>query len=134
MTWSYDESESTGRDRVRGMIGDIDTEDQLLSNETIDAILVRFVGELASAVECVRRILAKIARDIDTSGAGITSSRAQKTQHYRDLLADLQGQLGVYAETYTGGVSVARATTFRSSADDPGPWFTTGQHDNSGGE
>ena len=40
MTWSYNENLSTDRDKVRFRIGDTDTDDQLLSNETIDAILV----------------------------------------------------------------------------------------------
>ena len=116
------------------MIGDTDTNDQLLSDETIDAILTRFVSEVATAAECVRRILAKLARDIDTSGAGNNSSRSQKTQHYRDLLAELRGQQGVYAEMYTGGVSIGTANSFRSNSDDPGPGFSLGQHDNPGGD
>lgn len=132
MTWSYDESEPTSRDRVRGRVGDIDTRSQLLPNETIDAILVTHVDETATAVECVRRILAKLARDIDTSGAGMNVTRSQKTQHYRDLLADLTTQLSTRAEMYVGGISIAAANSFASNTDDPQPHFTVGAMDNPG--
>ena len=47
MSWSYNESLTTDRDKIRLRIGDVDTYEQLLSNETIDALLTVHNSDLA---------------------------------------------------------------------------------------
>jgi len=112
------------------MVGDINTNAQLLANETIDAILARFPDEIACACECVRRILGKIARDVDRSAGPITTSREQVTTHYRDLLRDLQAQLGTSSITpWAGGLSIAEADTLAEDEDYPQPAFKVGMDD-----
>jgi hypothetical protein len=63
MTKSFDASLPTDRDRIRYEIGDIDTTQMFLEDETIDAILVAFGNDVGkSVVSCARAIAAQLRR------------------------------------------------------------------------
>ena len=111
MAWSYDNALPTSRDRVRFRIGDIDTDRQLLANETIDALLATYGDSvLRVSVISVRSILALFARDVDRSVMGISGSVDEVTQHYRALLLDLENEQTVEAGVYPGAISIATRT------------------------
>lgn len=95
MTFTYDSSDlSTALAQVRVRIGDTDSDRTLLSDQEIQAMLtVHAQAILPTACTCIRLILAKIARDVDTSHAGVNANRDQKTQHYQDLLESLEADL-----------------------------------------
>lgn len=132
MTWTYSESETTDRDRIRGKIGDTNTNRQLLADETIDSVLVDYPTVITAAIECCRRIIAKKAGDVDRSAIGMSSSRSQVVTHYQDLIEQLQQELGTQAEMYAGGASIADADTFRANTDYPTPPVTIGGMDFTG--
>lgn len=126
-TFSYDETEPTNRDKVRGRIGDVTETDPKywLSNESITAILTQTGNVLSAAIECCNRILAIVARRVDRQGAGISTSRAQLTEHYRDLRDRLiveQAAGGLITGT-AGGLSNATADTYESETDFRLPYF-----------
>ena len=62
MSWSYSDSLSSDRDKLRFKIGDVDTNDQLLSNELLDALLTTRGDPTLAAINAVEGILAKFAR------------------------------------------------------------------------
>jgi hypothetical protein len=111
VAWTYDSTAlGTALAQVRSRIGDTDSDRPLLTDEEI-AVMLTAHGQavLAAACSCIQLILAKIARDVDTSHAGVSANRDQKTQHYKDLLeslqADLDGENVRQAEIhYTGAV------------------------------
>jgi hypothetical protein len=73
VSWSYSDSLTTNKDKVRLKIGDTDTNDQLLSNETIEALLTEHNNDLdLTAISCVRAIIAQFNRTIDRNAAGMT--------------------------------------------------------------
>jgi len=55
MTWSYDDSLPTDRDKVRFRIGDTDSEEELLSNETLDALLVIRDDVVLASIDAYKR-------------------------------------------------------------------------------
>lgn len=129
MTWSYSAALSTDRDKTRLKIGDTNTNDQLLTNEAIDLALSDTDDVVLAAITCVKWILAKLARDIDRSTQGPTSSRSQKTTHYRELLADLEAEAYGSSGCEVGGVSTSAKDSIESDSDFIRPTFAMGMDD-----
>lgn len=105
MAFTYASSDlSTALALVRLRIGDTDSDRPLLDDAEIQAMLgAHAQAVIPAACACIRLILARIARDVDTSHAGVNAQRDQKTQHYRDLLESLEAENVRGAEIhYTG--------------------------------
>lgn len=133
MTFTYSDAEATTRDKLRGKIGDINTKRQMLSNEILDNVLGDFANNLAlSAIEGIKRILARLARDVDRSGLGITSNRSQQILHYQDLLGEMKREGIVGSTMFVGGISVADKVSFDEDSDLVQPQIRRGQDDNPG--
>lgn len=68
MTWSYsgDPSDSA-LDEIRFLIGDTDTNDQLLSNEEITYLYTAYGDAYAAAVACVVSLISKASRSAEES-------------------------------------------------------------------
>lgn len=66
MTWSYsgDPSDSA-LDEIRFLIGDTDTNDQLLSNEEITYLYNSYGDAYAAAVACVVSLISKASRSVE---------------------------------------------------------------------
>ena len=131
MSWSYSDSLSTDRDRLRFRIGDVDTNAQLLSNETLDALLTTRPDPTLAAIDAIEGILAKFAREIDRGSLGLGGSRSQKTQFYRDLLKELRAE-AARGDTgaFFGGGSVSGKETIQEDEDKPLTPFRLNQFDN----
>jgi hypothetical protein len=129
MTWTFSDSIATDKDIVRLKVGDTDTNDQLLSDETIDALLAIRPDVVLCAIDACRAILAKLARDIDRSAAGMSGSRSQKTQHYKDILSSLVKESGGETRVKVGGISKSENDTLRDNSDFEEPTFAIGMND-----
>jgi hypothetical protein len=131
MTWSYDESLPTDRDKVRFRIGDIDTEEQLLSNETLDTLLTIRDDVVLASIDAVEGILAKFAREIDRQALGLGGPRSQKTLHYRELLKELRAEAARSSTgIFFGGGSLAQKDAILSNPDAPKAPFRLNQWKN----
>jgi hypothetical protein len=131
MTWSYDDSLPTDRDKVRFRIGDTDSEEELLSNETLDALLVIRDDVVLASIDAVQAILAKFAREIDRQALGLGGPRSQKTTHYENLLKVLRaeadkGSTGVFY----GGATIAAKNAAFADTTKPRPPFRIDQFNN----
>jgi hypothetical protein len=131
MTWSYDDSLPTDRDKVRFRIGDTDSEEELLSNETLDALLVIRDDVVLASIDAVQAILAKFAREIDRQALGLGGPRSQKTTHYENLLKVLRaeadkGSTGVFY----GGATIAAKKAALADTTKPRPPFRIDQFNN----
>lgn len=133
MSWSYSDSLSTDRDKLRFKIGDVDTDEQLLSNELLDALLTARGSPTLAAIDAVEGILAKFARDIDRSALGMGGARSQKTQFYRDMLKELRAE-AARGDTsiFFGGGSISQKESNREDADAPLTPFRVDQFKNNG--
>lgn len=105
MTWTYDNTEPTLRDKVRGVIGDTNIKDQILTNEVLDSIIVEFTTKNSAVREALRRILAKTAPNVDRNAGGINSQRSQAWEFRSRLLDRLEQEANLDLAGYAGGVS-----------------------------
>lgn len=83
----------------------------------------------AFAVKAVKLILGKIAREEDTDGAGVRTTRSQKTTQYRDLLRDLNSEMVGEALPILTGTSISEENTLKQDVDWKGPTFEQGMDD-----
>lgn len=142
MAWTYDETDlvttsASGRvNVVRLLIGDTDTNDQLIQNEEIIFALaqsndnVYFAGSWAAST-----IAAKFARRVNTKLDGALSSNySDLAKQYKALSADLREQGQKYSMTSAslraGGISNAVIKANRRLTDRPDSSFAKGQFDN----
>ena len=93
MTWTYLPTDiSTDLAKTRLLIGDTNTDDQLLTDEEINFHLSQHGSLYLAAADCCDSIVGRLARDIDRSNLGMSAQRSQKVQHYRDLAASLRAR------------------------------------------
>ena len=131
MSWSFNESLTTSRDKVRLKIGDTDTNDQILSNETIDALLTEHSDDVMLAtISCVRAIIAKYARNLNRSAVGMSADLTVFVAHYQELLSDLIKQnRGNSGGRYKSAFSDSRKETIESDDDFVRPFASIGRDD-----
>ncbi|NBO55357.1 MAG: hypothetical protein EBU84_12380 [Actinobacteria bacterium] len=90
MAWSYSGDPTTStRDAVRFLIGDTDTNDQLISNEEINYFVTEFGNARRSASEAARAVAAKFARLMNRSIGGLSADFSAKYRQYLELADNL---------------------------------------------
>ena len=131
MTWSFNESLSSDVDKVRLKLGDTDTSDQILQNETISALLTQHSDDIDLAtIACCRAIIAKYNRALDRSAAGMSANRSIIVDNYRDLLKELiQANRGNSGAVYSGSFSRSRKETIEDDSDFILPFAREGEFD-----
>ncbi len=132
MTWTYDADNFTGTnlELVRLELGDTNTKDQLLTDEIINVRLGQYSNDITNTVfKCIQDILSKIARDYDRSNVGMSATRSQQTQHYRDMLKEKLAERNQLAEGALMGVSRDEENTLAQDDDYKGSSFGKGMDD-----
>lgn len=132
MTFTYSSSSiATDLAKVRLTIGDTDSNSPLLTDEEINYFLGEKDDIVLAACDCVRAIIAKLARDVDRSNLGMSASRSQKQQHYQDLLGRLEAQaMSAGGELFVGGTSLAEKESLEEDDDFEGSAFSRDRDDN----
>lgn len=91
MTWTYSGNPSTSDvDAIRFVIGDTDTNDQLISNEEIQYMIDTYGASRHAASESCRAIAAKFARLMDRSIGGLSADFSAKYRQYLELADKLE--------------------------------------------
>ena len=90
MTWTYNASVSTDRDKIRLLIGDTDTNDQLLSDEEIDFVITQQPNVYYSAAQCCETIAGKFGRDVSTTLEGMSIAKRQRFENYLNMANNLR--------------------------------------------
>lgn len=142
MSWTYDatnldKTTASGRmNVVRLLVGDTDTNDQLVQNEEISFALaesnnnVYFAGSWAAST-----ISAMFARRVDTQLDGaLSADYSTLAKQYKALSNDLREQGQKYsmsgASVRAGGISSAAIKAAQALTDRPSAAFYRGQFDN----
>lgn len=124
MNFLYDPLEADDVSRVRGIIGDTDIATGQLDDETITTILTTKGSVALAAIECVRRLILKYARQPDVRFGPSSVSGSQIAKQYREALRDLQRAAASSAAPYVGGISKADKDSVSSNTDRVEPAFT----------
>lgn len=91
MTWSYSgDPANSDTDAVRWLVGDTDTDEQLVENEEIDYALTQATTVPGAAAMTARAIAALFSRDVDINLSGGDYSESQRAQAYRALAQRLE--------------------------------------------
>lgn len=138
MTWSYSgDPASSDTDAVRFLVGDTDTNDQLVENEEIDYALSQSTTVYGAAALTCRAIAALFSRDVDTSLSGGEYSESQRAEHYRNLAERFDSmsqnaplRSGASAPVpFVGGVRRTEMETVREDDNRVRPEFRRGMFD-----
>ena len=145
MTWTYTGDPATNaRDSVRFLIGDTDTNDQLLNddeiawlNKEVTGSTTATTGLYGAAYRACITIASKFSREADKSVGDLSISAQQKATAYRALSKELKGlasQTGATPTPYAGGISVSDKQSNQEDSDIYQAWFESGQFDNPRGD
>lgn len=138
MTWTYSSTSiSTDLAKVRLLVGDTNTNDQLLTDEEVAYFQTLDTDLRLVAARCCDAIVAKLSRNIDRSNLGMSATRSQSIQHYMDLADRLRkearsaGANPIAAPDNFGGPSQADVDGYNEDTD-RGPLFYRGMNDTPG--
>lgn len=89
MTWSYSgDPNKSELDKVRFLCGDTDVNDQLLSDEEINFLLmIKGTPERAAEEACLA-IMAKLAREVDYAIGPEKVSASQRLENYKRVMEE----------------------------------------------
>lgn len=130
MTWTYSgDPSASDRDKVRFLVGDTQTADQLVTDEEIAWLLSEASGVYPAAVMACESIAAQFARLADTQVDDGRVSLSQRAKGYRDLAATLRSRVAVSSVSlFAGGISISDKQTAESDTDRVPPIFTRDMH------
>ena len=136
MVWSYSAALATDKDRVRFLIGDVDTANELAQNEEIEWA-IQTEANVYMAAALVAKSLARKLRNagLEELQAGETKIRFQRAADLLSLANDLMLRGSNHQIPSAGGVFQADTDTLNTdtSLRDKAPAFTRDLHDNPGG-
>jgi hypothetical protein len=121
-------------DRVRLLVGDQDTTDQLLSDdEYVFALSEAGDNKYRAASILCHALAGKFARRVDTSFEGVSADYSQRQEHYTKLAIRYERQanrIGGLGSPKAGGVSIDAMDSAEDDSDRPDPSFKRNQFKN----
>ena len=107
MTWTYDNTLATDRDKVRFGVQDTESTDPLFADEEIDARLSALGSVQATILDLAKKLMIKFARLVDVSVGKVSESNSQRFAAYKELVSQLEADNAAYAVPSFGGVNVS---------------------------
>ncbi len=133
MTWSYSGNPATSdRDKVRFLVFDTDTNEQLINNEEVDWLLTEQTNVYMAAANAAEAIAAKFAKDITRNAVGLSASVGNRASFYLELADKLRAQIGTtnkLGEVFAGGLTISGKESLDGDTDAVQPAFKIGQFD-----
>lgn len=128
MAWTYDVALPTNKDKVRLLTGDVDTTDQLISDEGIAFLLTQEPNVYLAASATASAIAGGLARKISRSIGDVSVALQQQYEHYVEIAADLRDRgygMGAFVP-YAGGISLGDKDGVADNTDRVQPAFARG--------
>ena len=133
MTWTYSGNPATSdRDKVRFLVFDTDTNEQLINNEEIDWLLSEQSNIYLAAANAAEAIAAKFAKDITRNAVGLSATVGNRARFYLDLADKLRDQVGTTnqrGDVFAGGLTISGKDALDNDSDAVQPAFKIGQFD-----
>lgn len=141
MAWTYGgDPSANARDAIRFLVGDTDTNDQLLSDEEIAWVNSEASGSSTAttavydaAMRCCLTIASKLAREADKQIGDLSVSMSQRAKAYRDQAVELKNlstREGAVPVPYAGGITISDKEIDEENSDLFRSWFSAGQFEN----
>lgn len=137
MAWTYDNPAASERDAVRFLIGDTDTDDQLIQDEELDFLLDERQDRYYAAADAAEQIAARFSREVNQSADGLSWSGSSLSQQFYELAEKLR-KMGKRARRsgfapYAGGLSKAEREKDNADQDLYKGHFHSHMHDHTRG-
>ena len=133
-TWTFDWTDiDDDLAKVRVLIGDTNTDRQLLSDEAINYFGTQAGNNFGTAAIACDAIAASFAGDSDKEVGDLKLSLSQKSIAYEKRAKGFRKQSIKLVGPVAGGVSIAAKKTQTSDTDRVKPGIRKGQFDNPGG-
>ena len=141
MTWTYSGDPATNaRDSIRFLVGDTDTNDQLVSDEEIAWTNSEVTGSGTAttdlytvAYRVMIAIASKFSRLANQAIGDMRVDLSQKADNARKQAEELRARAGrenLVPVPYAGGISSSDKNIDRENTDRVDPFFTSGQFAN----
>lgn len=137
MTWKFDTSLITAKDKIRHLVGDVNDKDRLIEDETIQAVLTDNGSDLRiSAAVIAESIAAQFSRRQNLRIDGFSIDWGERAKAYRDLAASLRNSAtldvagGLGLPVY-GGVSISGMRSVDTDTDRNPSIFKTNENPDS---
>jgi hypothetical protein len=106
MAATFDASLSTDKDWVRALIGDMDTGNAYLQDETIEAILTEEQNKYVAASRACRIIYMNLTGGgtLEDRKVGETRIRYQAAQRFKQTADELKARGSAYIMPWSGGI------------------------------
>lgn len=108
MTWTYSGDPSTSpKDEVRFLLGDTDTNDQLIQDEEIEYLLTTWEHPILAASYAAEQIATGFTRHVSISGDGMSWSGGELADKFWNLADALRARFRRTSRPrpYAGGLS-----------------------------
>jgi hypothetical protein len=106
MTWSYSgDPTSSDLDAARLLIGDTDTDHQLLSDEELNFFVSQYSNVYHAAALAAEALAARFAPSTEQKLGDWSAAYQQRYEHFRQLAIDLRKRTARQAYPYFGGVT-----------------------------
>jgi hypothetical protein len=129
MTWTYTDPSANTRDAIRFLVGDTNTNDQLVTDAEIAYISATYTNVYVAAAEICDAIAAKYARQADTRNGELSVSASQRAKAYLDLSKKLRGKATMDATIWVGGRDIVDDETSAEDTNINQPMFKRGMDD-----
>jgi hypothetical protein len=127
--WTYTgDPASSATAKVRFLSGDIDTTDQLLSDEEIAWLLTVWPDPFIAAAQALEAIVAS-GRLVDKKIGDLEIKASTRATSLLALAKNLRTRAGRGGLPYAGGLSISDKKVYRDDTDIPTPAFEEGQFD-----
>jgi len=137
MTWSFSgDPANSNLDNVRVKVGDIDTTDQLVTDEIINFAISDEPTLNKAAAYVFRHLSAKFARKADKNVGDLKITFSQLAKQYLEQAKAYDTKDDSEIESYypgvvpySGGISIADKDSTEGDTDRTSPYFYKGMHD-----
>lgn len=137
MTWTYVSPTTSEKDAVRFLLGDTDSDDQLIQDEEIIFLLDERGNRYYAAADAAEQIAARFTREVNHSADGLSWSGSSLQTQFFELAERLRG-MGRRSRRsgfapYAGGLSKAERDHDDAIQDLEKGHFRSHMHDNDRG-
>jgi hypothetical protein len=138
VAWTYGgDPDSNARDAIRFLIGDTDTNDQILNDEEVAWVNKEVTGDktattglYTAAYRCCITIASKYSRLADQAVGDLRVDLSQKAVAYRDQASELEilvEREGGVPTPYAGAITISDKNVDEANSDINHGWFESGQ-------
>lgn len=123
MSFNYNPSLNSDKDRVRFMLGDTDSKKPLFQDEELKYLLTAWTAPEQAAIAGARQLAARFSRLADTTIETVSVAHSQKARAFLDLANQLEKQYDKSASGSSGpsatGISLAAMDDVYQDTDRP---------------